>query len=1727
MTKTSGAMALATLMLSGVGSASATDALGWERTWLDAVRLNWQPPVVPGSNIAGIDMAQWTPVSTFPLLHACTVCDGEYFYSGANPFNVYDMQGRFVRSVTIPGLSDVYRLTTDGKNIYGIVYERPGIFQIDFNLGAVTKVIPTYEEMYQLSYIPTLDNGKGGFLVGNTSVGRFCNMNGEPLEGTLNFYEDSGNKSLVYGAVYANGKLYAYANCNTFDRKLYEYDLGTCKPTGRVFDLNEHTGTGGVTGNRQGRNIIGYTYPGHRRYLLFIDYDGLSYYGTRVLAGEQSLLDGLTGYSLYRNGEKINSATLDPQTFEFEDNGLAEATDYNYELKPVVNGEEQSSLATSLISLPYTRTLPVVDDFNSYQLTADAPTLYLLNEFWTISPKLSAQKWSVRNNNVNDKCIQFSYTPDLKYRQTLTSRKLDAPQGHNVRMSLEYACNTYISSLSETEWMNIDVSTDGGNTWQTADSIKYKSNTKYTVKEIDLTPLVAGKTFQVRFKGRGEEPDKDYNWQFDNIRIWDYEPVNIAGKVILSGAAVTEGTKLIFTRHDSGTVYESSVTPAGTFSIGDIQTGVYDVVVAKGTVAHKIADFKVDRSYDNYRIDVPGGYFTGDTELVDVKIAPEGIRTVEIPLTNSGNDSAHSALSLLFANDGTGEVYGNSSIDVTHRWDKTSSFILPDNKQIGAVYYQGSIYLHPTGTALELYKYTVDGTLIDTIPLSTASGEKLTGNLSGYFVAGDRLMAYVNGNQWGSPKISASIMPVDLENGKFLDTEKTELPQDFFVISGAAYNLSDDSYYFKDNSNHIYNVSSNGEIIRKFDLPQIGYVGSGFDTFSADGPYLWMAKNNTSNMTLHRYNLAKGQFAQETFNVNDYAESAFNSAGQARLSNCTLTASSLVYPGYFSLLATQTLSVPGGQKPTAQVIVMPLFPYETWLTGNAGNASLAPSQSENLILEFNAEGLEPLVVKAADVVISASNFSEDLVIPVRLTVDPSVASQYPVASALKAEITGDYQVALTWQQPSTKHAVKEYKVYRDGKPLDGTASEPEYTDILPNFGTQGYVVKTIYDDNYAVYSDTLDVEVKNPNWGVPAEELAANVVGRRNVVLTWNGTPKMPNAFYDDFESYEPFKVNSIGQWKLIDGDGAWTYKNNNIDYPGEGERMAAMVYNNNKTTPAGDYYPGDDKQQYVVFTSGKTQLLENDDWMISPGFSLKESGVFRFDACTATSAYGNEPIMVGYSVTGDEQSDFIWLTEKPIEVQPGWGEYKFNVPADTKHVAIRHLGVETYLLFVDNVYVGPENAFTSVEGYNVYKGSEKLNETLLTAPKYIDYGLEDGSYAYNVEVVYENEATSENTIGDIEIDTSHKQNPPRDFKAEVVDDQRVEMTWKAPELADTEELRYDDGAVANSIGGVDELYAAIKWDAETMSLYDGYYLTSMRFHIAEPVNGVTPLIYCDGKLVRTGTPFKAKAGEFNDYVFDEPLLIEAGHSYMAGYKAECSSGYYPLSHDKGPGTPSMSDLYSEDGETWFSLLDMAEQSSEFNINWNIAVSLEILPDQPEEDNEATVTKAPAIRMVSAPAEIHVPAQRLKVADTARFAKDNVVRFMGYNVYANEEALGTSILVNPIFTTQIPETTTEYYATAVYSNGAEVPSEKQTVMRNGIDVITSSLKYYPNPVVESLHVDGQFDSLALYSLGGLLMYENTDAADNAVIDMTSCPQGIYMLRVTADGKTQTFKIVKQ
>lgn len=249
----------------------------------------------------------------------------------------------------------------------------------------------------------------------------------------------------------------------------------------------------------------------------------------------------------------------------------------------------------------------------------------------------------------------------------------------------------------------------------------------------------------------------------------------------------------------------------------------------------------------------------------------------------------------------------------------------------------------------------------------------------------------------------------------------------------------------------------------------------------------------------------------------------------------------------------------------------------------------------------------------------------------------------------------------------------------------------------------------------------------------------------KSVSLRWT-SPEPTNGYYEDFESHPDFEINSPGDigWYYIDQDNQTTYTWAACSYPNMGQKMAFIVMNPSKTSPSTAEYPGIKPVDGQKILAAFTVDGGNNDYIVSPELNFDEEIQVSFRAKSYNSTYGLERIRVGYSVSGRQPSDFIFVSESPYEEVPEeWTIMSYKVPKEAKYVTINCVSYEAFMLFIDDIFIGTNNvrpkapAAAKVVGFNIYRDGVRINSTPSEYVYYDDVVPDYGNYVYTVSAVY------------------------------------------------------------------------------------------------------------------------------------------------------------------------------------------------------------------------------------------------------------------------------------------------------------------------------------------------------------------------------------------------------
>ncbi|MGB6084572.1 T9SS type A sorting domain-containing protein [Moheibacter sp.] len=185
----------------------------------------------------------------------------------------------------------------------------------------------------------------------------------------------------------------------------------------------------------------------------------------------------------------------------------------------------------------------------------------------------------------------------------------------------------------------------------------------------------------------------------------------------------------------------------------------------------------------------------------------------------------------------------------------------------------------------------------------------------------------------------------------------------------------------------------------------------------------------------------------------------------------------------------------------------------------------------------------------------------------------------------------------------------------------------------------------------------------------------------------------------DDFESYEDFIIDGVGDWVLIDVDGLGTYSGGGGTFPNQFDPKAFMVFNPLTAGVTNDDGSGGETRNFDPHSGDKYMGAwassggANNDWLISPPITLGAAdNVVEFYAKSMSDSYGlemfNTYVYVGSDVPSTD--DFVWIDQ----YQPGWENWELvseNLDAyagQTIRYAIQCVSNDVYMLMIDTFKV-------------------------------------------------------------------------------------------------------------------------------------------------------------------------------------------------------------------------------------------------------------------------------------------------------------------------------------------------------------------------------------------------------------------------------------------------------
>lgn len=250
------------------------------------------------------------------------------------------------------------------------------------------------------------------------------------------------------------------------------------------------------------------------------------------------------------------------------------------------------------------------------------------------------------------------------------------------------------------------------------------------------------------------------------------------------------------------------------------------------------------------------------------------------------------------------------------------------------------------------------------------------------------------------------------------------------------------------------------------------------------------------------------------------------------------------------------------------------------------------------------------------------------------------------------------------------------------------------------------------------------------------------------VTLSWAAPEIDTIRVTDDFEHYDDWLTENIGDWTTVCADGGANRAFfDGYPCPNDGQKFAYELFNVNTYEPGYDITDHNSSliphsgEKYLcsnLITDGKGNKMSHDDWLISPELSGGEQTVSLW-----VNNFVGDVIAIGWPITiaayesfgGKDTADFKMI-DKPVTINVGnWQLINITLLEGTKYFALRNITPDSVsnLMLVDDVSYIP--ASKRLEGYNVYADGNLVGTT--TATEYTIYSAAEGNHDYSVTAVY------------------------------------------------------------------------------------------------------------------------------------------------------------------------------------------------------------------------------------------------------------------------------------------------------------------------------------------------------------------------------------------------------
>ncbi len=413
------------------------------------------------------------------------------------------------------------------------------------------------------------------------------------------------------------------------------------------------------------------------------------------------------------------------------------------------------------------------------------------------------------------------------------------------------------------------------------------------------------------------------------------------------------------------------------------------------------------------------------------------------------------------------------------------------------------------------------------------------------------------------------------------------------------------------------------------------------------------------------------------------------------------------------------------------------------------------------------------------------------------------------------------------------------------------------------------------------------------------------------------------------------------------------------------------------------------------------------------------------------------------------------------------------------------------------------------LQGYKIFREDVEIGET--TELTFLDENVGGGLHRYAIVAIY---LTGNSPAAELQLEVEYI-TPVSDLAYEVESIDNVILTWAPPGELSQYTLTWDNGENYTSIGsnsGDLDFDVAHRYTPAELSTYDGYVLREISMYAGDDAAEISLRVFVgeDATMI-VDQPVDVVAGEWNTFMLDTPVAVDASEDLWIGYRCNSPIGVFAAGCDAGPAVSGKGNMIYTADDGWVQLTDLA---ASLDYNWNIQ----------------GVVYGEGEAMALAPIQDENRISGSTVIETSGIINDNPStnnadrEFLHYYVtregdVSQDEVVVAENLTNNFFIDfdvkqYYPDGAFTYCVYAVYSEGCEAVAcitADDWVDVNNLDA--TGMNVYPNPANEYFFVEvpAGVETVKVINTLGQVVYQET-VTDSKVYISEDFTAGTYMIQ---------------